>query len=203
MCQKRMPFSNSRARACSALSSVSSSNSVFRVSGRSFVRQTLRVTVARSCSSVRKLCSAGPSRGFLALRAGRRLRRRHGIPFARPRGWPARNWSGNGTPVTGQRPRSSASTDSPLGVCGRDRPTTGDEASESLGLASVAAHTVVGGAMSLRRLTHSLVWFRVISCKVTISGCSDWIFLMSLSGDLNRTFHERISIRASKTDEVV
>ena len=48
MRQKRMPFSNSRARACSAVSGAPSSNSVFRVSGRSFVRQTLRVTVARS-----------------------------------------------------------------------------------------------------------------------------------------------------------
>ena len=57
MRQKRMPFSNSRARACSVLSSVSRSNSVFRVSGRSFVRQTLRVTVDRSCSSVRKRIS--------------------------------------------------------------------------------------------------------------------------------------------------
>ena len=57
----RLPLSNSRARACSALSSVSSSNSVCRVSVSPFVRQTLRVTVARSASSVRKLCSGVPS----------------------------------------------------------------------------------------------------------------------------------------------
>lgn len=108
----------------------------------------LRVRAVSSLSSNRtsaaSVSGSGSARCSGRCRAAGRAAATVAGGKRRWRGWPARNWSGNGTPVTGQPPRSSARTDSPLVVRGRDRPTTGDEGSESLGLASVAAHTVVG-----------------------------------------------------------
>ena len=85
----RMPFSNSRARLLRAQQRVELELGLPRV------RLPLRAAdVARDGRQIRqqrpetvqRRAIGGPLRGFLALRAGRRLRRRHRIPCARPGG---------------------------------------------------------------------------------------------------------------------